>query len=470
MTAFTLEVMLTVAEKKRARCPTQEGAKEMIRAKIEIPTGSRALPLGLLMAALMALSLLLTARPAYADTFTVTNTNDSGNGSLRKAIEDANARSGADTIEFDLPDTENDNPVTGAEIISPLSALPTITGAVTIDGYSQPGARENSRSTGAIDAVILVELNGFNAGPVSGLTIEASNVVVRGLAISRFPGHGVEIESGTGARIEGNFIGTDSTGNLDRGNNAFGVQLDGGGKHVVGGTLPEARNLISGNNGLAIEISDNGTGANRVQGNLMGTQRNAFTPIGGSTGGLFIDTPNNTIGGSTPEAANVIAHNFGDGVEVFGAGNTGNRILGNSIHSNGGLGINLSLPSTFGRTLNDPKDPDKGPNSLQNFPVLTEAGGDGNGKITIKGTLDSTPSTKKKKKRFTIQFFSSPQGEDAGKTFLGQTRVTTNKQGQASFSFETSQPVPDRDVITATATGPGGNTSEFSDPETLFID
>jgi Right handed beta helix region len=464
MTAFTLEVMLTVAKKKRARCPTQEGAKKMIRAKTEVPAGSKALALGLLVAALMALSLMLTAKPAHAGTFTVTNTNDSGTGSLRQAILAANANPGADTIEFDLPDTENDNPVTGAEIISPLSVLPTITGAVTIDGYSQPGTSENTQSTGAIDAVILVELNGFNAGSRSGLTIEASNVVVRGLAINRFPGHGVEIESGTGARIEGNFIGTDSTGNLDRGNNAFGVQLDGGGKHVVGGTLPEARNLISGNNSIAIEISSNGTGGNRVQGNLMGTQRNAFTAIGGSAGGLFVETPNNTIGGSTPGTANVIAHNFGAGVEVFGAGNTGNRILGNSIHSNSGLGIELSLPGTFGRTLNDPKDPDKGPNNLQNFPVLTSFKTPEEGKIIIEGTLDSTPSTKKKKKRFTIQFFSNPQNEDGGKTFLGQTRVTTNKQGQASFSFETTTPLNTGDRITATATGPGGNTSEFSDP------
>ena len=458
----------------------------MIRAKVEWPPGSKVLALGLLVAALMALSLMLTPKSAHADTtFTVTRTDDSGDPdlsdgecgsfggrggracSLRAAIEQANATPGADTIEFDLPDTENDNPVTGAEIISPSSALPTITGAVTIDGYTQPVASENSRSTGAIDAIILVELNGLNAGSGSGLTIEASNVVVRGLAINRFPGQGVEIGSGTGARIEGNFIGTDSTGNLDRGNNFIGVQLDGGGKHVVGGTLPEARNLISGNNSVAIEISSNGKGANRVQGNLMGTQRNAFTAIGGSVGGLFVETSNNTIGGSTPGAANVIAHNFGTGVEVFGAGNTGNRILGNSIHSNSDLGIDLSLPGTFGRTDNDPRDPDKGPNNLQNFPVLTSVKLPEEGKITIEGTLDSTPSTKKKKKRFTVQFFSSPQGEDEGSTFLGETKVTTNKQGKASFTFELTEPLNTGDRITATATGPGGNTSEFSDPLVL---
>ena len=115
------------------------------------------------------------------------------------------------------------------------------------------------------------------------------------------------------------------------------------------------------------------------------------------------------------------------------------------------------------------KEPDAGPNNLQNYPVLTSASGVGDGKITIAGTLDSTPSTKKKK-TFTIQFFSNPQGEGGGKTFLGQTTAKTDSQGEASFTFETTKPVPDRDEITATATDSKGNTSEFSDPERLFID
>ncbi len=82
----------------------------------------------------------------------------------------------------------------------------------------------------------------------------------------------------------------------------------------------------------------------------------------------------------------------------------------------------------------------------------------------IEGTLDSTPSTRKKKRSFIIQFFSSPSGEDEGETFVGQTKVRTNRQGLASFSFELNRTLPQGDRITATATGPGGNTSEFSDP------
>jgi hypothetical protein len=100
---------------------------------------------------------------------------------------------------------------------------------------------------------------------------------------------------------------------------------------------------------------------------------------------------------------------------------------------------------------------------VQNFPVLDSARKSLSGTTTVKATLKSTPSTKRKKKSFTIQFFANPFGEDEGRTILGQKRETTNRQGQVSFAFESSQQLALGDRITATATGPGG-TSEFSDP------
>ena len=428
----------------------------MIRAKTERLAGNRALVLGFVLAALMAASLMLTAKPAHAADFTVTNTNDSGQGSLRQAIEDANSRSGADTIKFNIPGA-------GVKTISPTSALPDIRQAVTIDGYSQPGSRPNSQTTGAIDAVILVEINGFNAGSRPGLDIGASNVVVRGLAINRFPAPGVGIFEGEGVRIEGNFIGTDPTGAFDRGNEA-GVTIGGGKKNTIGGSTPDKRNLISGTNiGAAVGI---GSGSNnKVQGNLIGVQKDGTSPLFNTgEGGVVVRSPNNVIGGAEPGEANTIANNFEVGVGVFGDATTGNRILGNSIFGNGDLGIDLG----GGGREQDSKDPDSGPNKLQNFPVITSAATASDG-TTIKGTLDSTPSTKKKKKTFTIQFFSNPQNEDEGKTFLGQKRVTTNRQGQVSFSFETTRPLTSGEKITATATGPGGNTSEFSDARTVGL-
>lgn len=411
--------------------------------------------LGLLLAALLAASLLL-ARPAHADTFTVTSTSDAGAGSLRQVILDANANRGADVIKFNIPGG-------GVKTITPATRLPDITGPVRIDGYTQPGSRPNSRKTGGLDSVILVELSG--AGAI--LEIESSNVVVRGLVVNRTSGSGISIRSGSGSRIEGNFIGTDSSGTLDRGNSSFGVQIDGGGNHTVGGTTPEARNLISGNNGLAVELSDNSTGSNRVQGNLIGVQKDGASFLGGTGLGVYIDSPNNTIGGTKPGTANTIANNLDAGIIVDLAGeraDTGNRILGNSIFGNGRLGIDLDGD---GRTANDPRDRDSGANRQQNFPVLTSAGVAG-GTTTIRSTLDSTPSTRSKKQTFTIQFFSNPRLEDEGRTFLGQKKVTTNRQGKVSFTFKLDRGLSlSESNVTATATDARGNTSEFSDPELL---
>src|SRR5438105_5790153 len=118
-----------------------------------------------------------------AVTFTVTNTNDSGAGSLRQAILDANANPGTDMISFNIPGG-------GSHVITPASALPTITDPVEIDGYTQAGASPNTLLDGD-NAVLLIELNGSNIGGFTltpGLQINASNCEVRGLVINRFIG------------------------------------------------------------------------------------------------------------------------------------------------------------------------------------------------------------------------------------------------------------------------------------------
>jgi hypothetical protein len=239
------------------------------------------------------------------------------------------------------------------------------------------------------------------------------------------------------------------------------VDIVGGSKHTIGGTTPDKRNLISGNNGSAVELQDKG--GNKVQGNLIGVQREGSSPLSNSLIGVSVTSDNNLIGGTTPEAANTIAFNATEGVAIEDVDSSGNRILGNSIFANGTLGIDLA----FGGREQDSRDPDLGPNNFQNFPDLTSAKRLSSDSTVIGGTLDSTPSTRKKKRTFTIQFFANPQSNpssfDEGKTFLGQKKVTTNRQGLVSFSFQTSKPVAMGDRITATATGRGG-TSEFSDP------
>ena len=449
----------------------------MLRAKVLIPIRSRASVLGFVLAALMAAGLLVDANPARADlTFTVNSAADPGSGgcnssecTLREAISVANRVPGPDTIRFDIPGDS-------AKTINVFPQLPAITEAVTIDGYTQPGASENIVGQGATNAVIKIELNGGKiAESGNGLEILADGVVVRGLAIGNFERNGISIGQNnpdgvfepSGVKIEGNFIGTDASGTVLRANRFNGVNSGTDGENnVIGGTTPEARNLLSGNS-TGVNISGS-KGGYTIVGNLIGTKKDGTDgSMGNRSEGMRVVSPGNTVGGTVSGASNSVAFNGSDGVEVGNFDTTiGNRILGNSIFSNGELGIDLSED---GRTANDPKDPDTGPNNLQNFPVVTSAEKASGGKTTIKGKLDSTPSTKKKKKSFTVQFFSNPQGEDEGKTFLGQQRMSTNRKGQASFTFETTRTLTSGEKVTATATDSKGNTSEFSDPRAVTL-
>jgi CSLREA domain-containing protein len=444
----------------------------MIRIQAERVTKGKALVLSLLLVAFVAAS-LLAAKPAHAiSTFTVDSTADTNltactaaanDCTLRGAINAANATAnsgGPDAINFAIPGA-------GPHTISPTSSLPSITEAVTIDGYTQPGASANTLAQGT-NAVPKIELNGTSAGVQStGLNLAASNIVVRGLVINRFGFNGVDLFgnlAGPGIKLEGNFIGTDTSGTSDLGNEEAGVFENSQvvGSLTIGGTTPQARNLISGNNNRGITIF--GAGGNKVQGNLIGTQKDGTSALAnsGNGDGVFVisGSLDNTVGGTTAGAANTIAFNADDGVEVGGGdpSSTGNRILSNSIFSNSKLGINLSggTEDVNGVTANDGKDPDTGANNLQNKPKITSASSS-SVKATIHATLNSTPNTK-----FTVQGFSNPPGEDEGKTFLKQSTIKTDNKGKASFTLIAGGDLSGQQV-TATATNKStGDTSEFS--------
>ena len=411
---------------------------------------------------------LLASSPAdaFPVLFIVNNTADPGDGNctahgctLREAINEANDFSGKDAIHFDIPGG-------GVKTISPASPLPEITDEVTIDGYTQPGTSSNSLAKGT-DAVLKIELNGENAGDfVDGLSIAASNSVVRGLVINRFGADGTEL-SGSNNKVAGNFIGTGPGGTLDRGNGNCGVAVlfEGTSGNTIGGTTPAARNLISGN-GCGITI-DYGASDNEIRGNLIGTQNDGTTPLGNSGSGVAFDFGgdnsafDNVVGGDTSAAANTIAFNGDDGVQVTDEGSTGNRVLRNSIFGNGGLGIDLvgGTENAADATFNDPGDPDSGPNDLQNKPNLTSAENSG-GETTIEGELNSKPN-----QPFTVRFFSNPPDTNEGKRFIGKKKVSTSADGLRSFAFEPDKKVSVGRNITATATDPDGNTSEFSGSE-----
>src|SRR5215204_2846667 len=286
---------------------------------------------------------VLAAKPAHASTFTVTTTDDSGAGSLRQAIEDANshANSGADTIEFNIPDTDTGcNATSGVCTISPSSALPLITDPVIIDGYSQPAASANTLAVGN-DAVLKIELSGPDA--LNGLKIEADNSTVQGLIISNWE-NGIwnvsddPLDPVTNVRIEGNFIGTDATGtvtdpdgisnNGDELGNTIGVALTNAVNNTIGGTTAGARNIISGS-GIGISIS--GGTENKIQGDYIGTNAAGDTRLGNNQGVALSNAPNNTIGGTTAGARNIISGNGAWGIRISDAESTGNKVQGNYI-------------------------------------------------------------------------------------------------------------------------------------------
>jgi hypothetical protein len=511
-----------------------------------------------------------------ANTFIVTNVNDSGAGSLRQAILDANANPGTDLITFNIG--------SGLQTIAPASLLPDITDPVVIDGTSQPG----------FAGVPIIELSGVNqSNPINQglISIQAGNSTLRGLIINHCGSFGILLATNGGNHIEGNFIGLDAAGAATTNSNGNGITISSSANNVIGGTTAHsgnvisgvrghgisifgnsngnviqgnyigtnaagtsalansnsginlgssnntvggttlaARNVISGNRDNGINLQGNGVSGNLIQGNYIGTDATGTSAIPNVTYGIaiFDINNNNTIGGTTPGAGNVVSGNgwgisiasgssgspsgnvvqgnyvgvtadgsaalsnrvegvrlggaintivggatpgsgniiafngptaetgVGTGVEVLGGSN--NSIRGNSIFSNGRLGIDLD---GNGVTPNDTGDGDSGGNNRQNFPVITSVVSDSS-QTTILGTLNSKPNT-----AFIIDFYSnaacdpSGNGEGARPFGLG-TSITTDANGNATFGVAISQALPSGRALTATATDPAGNTSEFS--------
>jgi hypothetical protein len=525
----------------------------------------------------LLIAAICPAASLVAAVFTVTNTADSGAGSLRQAILDANASAGLDTIAFNISGT-------AVHVITVNTPLDNLTSPVLIDGYTQPGSSPNTLAVGD-NAVLKVQID-FETNPMFVFDTGSGGSTVRGLSIVSGTGGGTIMSVRTANNtFTGNFIGIDATGNTAQ-NSAAAFAISAGG-NVIGGTAPAARNLVTslhdfmdidsapnttvqgnyfgvnaagntglvaGNNAIVIGVSSPGCqiggaspGAGNVignwaanaiqiksddtivQGNFIGTDATGtvkLNPAGGlngiailagtgiqiggtaagagnlvsgasgvgiSTAGGDISTstirgnkigtdvtgtlpiPNalsgicvssslstGTIGGPNPGDGNRIAFNLTQGINI-GSGHPGWTILGNSISSNAGLGIWLSPRCDLVGTLptpNDACDVDTGSNGLQNYPVLTMALSSG-GSTNIQGTLDSTANT-----TFRVEFFANdscdPSGFGEGKTFLGFTDVTTDGSCNASFNVTLPVAVNGLSRLTATATDPAGNTSEFS--------
>ena len=316
-----------------------------------------------LLAGIALVGLLAPLPAAAAITLTVNRTGDAadlkpGNGrcdtsatsgqqcTLRAAIQEANGLAGADTIAFDIGTSG------GVKTISPARPLPAITDTVTINGYTQRGASQNTLATGD-NAAIKIQLRGVDAGEeANGLRLAAGDSTIKGLAINRFGGSGIRV-TGSGNHIAGNFIGTGAGGASDLGNGRAGVRIVGGTNNTIGGTSRAARNILSGNGfeGIAFE----GASGNAVQGNYIGTDATGTAALGNFFGIHATHSDDAVVGGTTSGARNVISGNeeLGLWVEVgertvirgnyVGTAATGMAPLGND-----GFGIFLaSSPDTI---------------------------------------------------------------------------------------------------------------------------
>jgi titin len=273
------------------------------------------------------------AAPAQAATFTVTTTADSGPGSLRAAITASNGAAGPNVIDFSIG--------SGPQTITPLSALPTIMQPVMIDGTSQPG----------FAGVPLIRLDGKNIAGATGLSIVAGTSTVEDLKIVDWS-VGVELQGAGGSVVSGNDIG--NTGNAAVAN-GVGVLVDqGSASNTIGGTLGSARNVISGNSTVGVELTDAATQLNTVEGNAIGTNAARTAGLANGAGVLITgDAQSNTIGGTTAAARNLISGNTNHGVDISGSNSNlveGNYIgtnkAGTAALANGSTGVSLTAGSS----------------------------------------------------------------------------------------------------------------------------
>jgi hypothetical protein len=155
--------------------------------------------------------------------------------------------------------------------------------------------------------------------------------------------------------VQGNWIGTDISGLLDRGNGGPGVSIAIASRNTVGGATAAARNVISGNDLYGVQIGGTSTNQNVIAGNYIGTDATGAAKLGNARYGVYLSAANNRIGGSAAGESNVISGNGQGGLYIVGSGTTGNVVQGNRIGTNAAgtaalgntsVGIDLRAPQT----------------------------------------------------------------------------------------------------------------------------
>ncbi len=407
------------------------------------------------------------------------NRNDSGQGSLRQCLLNANALANAGLAQVGRP-AGIDNVIcmladgtprpglsasyasqftAGVASIALTSALPAVSSPAVIDAQTQPGWT----------SAPIVEVGGAGAGAGAiGFSLTAGQTTVRGLTINRFASHGIAVSAAGVDTISGCWIGLNATGTAAAANGGHGIAITGAPSNVVGGTTPTARNVISGNAQNGVSILGAAATGNRVLGNVIGLDATGTSAVANQDG-VVVDggATGNTIGGIVAGAGNVITASFQYGVVIASAGTRQNAVLENSIYGNGSIGITLNFDAV---TPNNGTKNAALPNDDMDFPVFTSAILAG-GSLTVTGYVGSAPgqATFGGARVEVFQSDNDASGFGEGRTFLGF--LTANASG--NFSGALAAPgLVIGDQITATATDASNNTSEFgpqhsTDPLTI---
>jgi len=244
----------------------------------------------------LIVGLAIFSAAAHAAVFTVTNTSNSGAGSLRTALTSSNANGVADTITF--------AGALSGKTIRPTSALPALTdGALTIDGDIDDDGKPDLCLDG-------VNLTG------NGLDVKSSGNTVRGLRIIRCAGWAVNVQGGgaTGNTVAGCWIGVDATGRFAYANGGGVLLSTLASNNTVGGNATFDRNLISGNVGAGITIAS--ASNNQVLGNFIGVDVTGARALGNGAGVVIGDSDTCKVGNNLAGGRNVIAGNRPDPADM----------------------------------------------------------------------------------------------------------------------------------------------------------
>ena len=301
-----------------------------------------------------------------------------------------------------------------------------------------------------------IYIDGSPGNTVGGLTAGHRNV------ISGNDNNGILLDGtdATNTTIQGNYVGLNATGAAAIANSDDGIDLSDAPGNTIGGALPGAGNVISGQGDTGLLLIGALTTGNVAFGNLIGTDAAGNMPVPNGTGVSIHDgAADNRIGGVNADEANLIAHNTGDGVWVTDTSGMNNALLSNSISANGELGIDLGPD---GVTANGPGDP-------LNFPVIDSAY-HATGIVTLSGTFDVQAGS------YRFEFFANSaadaSGYGEGETLVGSTPMTHTGSGPEPWGA--AFPGALGDIITATLTectdsgcDDFNSTSEFSEAVTV---